>query len=119
MDNKPIIRMLDTVIEAGLDEDVMGWDPNCNSINRKDLEDLLNNDELFATFMVDALPMIRAKLQECAREYDLLCGDDEYLPPPCERIDDTSCSCGAKGDEECNKDCPSWLPPSERFRLGV
>jgi hypothetical protein len=63
-----VIDMVEAVVDAGLDEDVMGWDNACRQVDVNELKRCIENDEAFEVFVHALKPNLREWLKRCLEE---------------------------------------------------
>jgi len=63
-----VIDMVDAVIDAGMGEDVMGWDSSCRQVDVNELRRCIENDESFEAFVQAFKPNLRDWLKKCLEE---------------------------------------------------
>lgn len=62
--------MLDEVIEAGLDEDVMGWGSWCRQVDKECLAECISNEDKLEELVQLYKPRLREYLRRCKDEDD-------------------------------------------------
>ena len=63
-----IAEMLEAVVSAGLDEDVMGWDCRARNVDLNTLDCCVENDEAFNELIKAIKPTLRKCLKDCLED---------------------------------------------------